>query len=102
MKKMTFETNKDVTMVEFGFLKDNLMFFLYNEGEQSAVGCFLLNLATSNLDEDVKISGDDDCVSQINLHPQDDESIMADCFTLVNRVMSTITVATVCVRFLFS
>jgi hypothetical protein len=99
MRKMNFDTMKDVTMTEFGFLKNNLMFILYNEGEQSAVGCYLVHLGATNLDEDVKISSEDDCVHNITLHPQDDESIMADCFILVNRVMSTITVATVCVSF---
>jgi hypothetical protein len=99
MRKMSFDTMKDVTMIEFGFLKNNLMFLLYNEGEQSAVGCYLVHLGATNLDEDVKISSEDDCVHNITLHPQDDESIMADCFILVNRVMSTITVATVCVSF---
>ena len=82
MRKMSFDTMKDVTMIEFGFLKDNLMFLLYNEGEQSAVGCYLIQLVEGCLDEDVKISSEDDTVSNITLHPQDDESIMADCFIL--------------------
>jgi hypothetical protein len=96
---MNFDTMKDVTMIEFGFLKNNLMFLLYNENSPLTVGCYLVHLGATNLDEDVKISSEDDCVHNITLHPEDDEFFMADCFISVTRVMSTITVATVCVSF---
>ena len=101
LKTLTFDTQKDVTFIEFGFLKDNLMFMLFNEGEQSTVGCYLIQLGSIDLNQDVKISADDDYVQVVTLHAQDDESIMADSYVLVNRVMSTITIATVCVIFFF-
>ena len=98
LKTFTFETKIDATIIEIGFLNENLMFFLYNEGETAAVGVFLIQLGNFDLKDNIKISDSDDCVQRVTLHNQDEESIMSDCYALVNRVMCSITLATVCDR----
>jgi hypothetical protein len=99
LRTMTFDTQKDVTFIEFGFLRDKTMFLIYNEGEKAVVGTFMINLNAVNTSADFSIKDQDDCVQCVTLHEQDDESIMIDAYILVNRVMSTITMATVCVSF---
>ena len=76
------------------------MFFLFNEGEIAAFGVFLIQIGNFSLEDNIKVSDGDDCVQRVTLHSQDEESIMADCYALVNRVMCSITLATVCVCFL--
>lgn len=96
ISKIQFDCNSDVTFIEFGYLKDNLMFLLYNEGEKATVGCYLLHLGAIDLENNPKIGETDEIVQKLTLHEQDDESIMADAYVLVNRIMQTITIATAC------
>ena len=44
--KLNFSTDLNATFVEFGFLSEDKMFLLFNQGEKDKLGCYLLNLAT--------------------------------------------------------
>lgn len=40
ISKIDFTIQNEYTFVEFGFLQDDLMFVMYNEGEKAIVGCY--------------------------------------------------------------
>lgn len=91
-----FTTDFDATFVEFGFLTENKMFLLFNQGDKATVGCYLINIGALDLcsKEILNVTHNDENVELVLLHEQDDESIMIDAYCLVNRMMQTITVAT--------
>ena len=76
------------------------MFFLYNEDQTSANGVFLIQLGNFDLKKNINIKDSDDVVQRITLRNKDEDSIMSDCFALVNRTFGSITLATIYVCFL--
>lgn len=94
--KINMEISSDVTLIEMGFLTDNKMVLIWNAGEKAEVGCFLVNLGNYSLETNTEISlkeeGDD--VEKVVLHKDGEDSIMADAYFLVNKVMQSITVTT--------
>merc|ERR1712226_1078659 len=69
------------------------------QGEKATVGAFLIDLGSQVVGENMTIQENDtNLVKNVLLHPEDEDSIMIDSFTLVNRVMHSITFSTVCNR----
>ena len=64
-KKNIFEYKSDVTQVEFGFLKDDLMFILYNANEIPDSGIYLIHVDAYDLNSGPTIYEDEDAVHKV-------------------------------------
>jgi hypothetical protein len=47
-----------MTIVEYGFLKDEAMFLMYNMNDKPESGIFLINMNTYNFSSDMVIKAD--------------------------------------------
>jgi hypothetical protein len=56
MNKITFEFSESITPVEFGFIKDNLLFILYNADDKPDSGIYLIDIGAHDFASDITIS----------------------------------------------
>ena len=93
IKKIQFEIKSDVTQIEFGFLKEDLMFLLYNANEVADTGAFLINIGAYDLNSNPKIIEDEDGVQKVVQHDESDP-VQLDGQVLVDKMMQAIAVTT--------
>lgn len=93
ISKFKFEVTSDVTLIELGFQKDDLMFILYNANEDADSGVFLINLKSYNLKNSPTIKEQDDTCTKLCLHGEDDPALQ-DGQVLIDRIMQAIAVTT--------
>jgi len=75
IERMNFNVESDVTLIEFGFLKENIMFILYNANEEADSGVFLINLSSYTTNDTPNIQEKDDNVTKLTLHGEDDPAL---------------------------
>ena len=93
IKKIQFEIKSDVTLIEFGFLKEDLMFLLYNANEVADTGAYLINIGAYDLNSNPKIIEDEDGVQKVTLHDETNP-VQLDGQVLVDKMMQAIAVTT--------
>ena len=67
MSKINFEFTENLTVVEYGFLRDETMFVLYNSNDKPESGFFALSLQTHSYTSDITLKADGDQCQKIVL-----------------------------------
>jgi len=60
MNKITFEYTENITLIEFGFIKDDLLFVLYNANDKPDSGVYLINIGDYDFSTDITINDQGD------------------------------------------
>lgn len=86
MNKITFEYSENITPIEFGFIKDDVIFVLYNSNDKPDSGVYLINIGNHKFSEDITISNNADNCQKLTLQGEDEPDIF-DGRIIVDKVL---------------
>lgn len=91
MNKITFEFTDNITPIEFGFIREDLLFILYNANDKPDSGVYLVNIGAHDFTSDITINDKGDNCQKLCLQGEQDPDIF-DGRIIVDKVLQTITV----------
>jgi hypothetical protein len=91
MNKITFEFTESITPIEFGFIREDLLFILYNANDKPDSGVYLINIGNHDFTSDITVNDQNDNCQKLTLQGEDDPDIF-DGRIIVDKVLQTITV----------
>jgi hypothetical protein len=86
MNKITFEFSESITPIEFGFIKDNLLFILYNCNDKPDSGIYLINIGAHDFARNITVSDKGENCQKLCLQGEEDPDIF-DGRIIVDKVL---------------
>ena len=91
MSTITFNFTDNITPIEFGFIKDDVLFILYNSNDKPESGVYLVNIGNHDFSSPISFADNSDNCQKLILQGEDDPDIF-DGRIIVDKVLQTITV----------
>ncbi len=89
--KIIFQFTEDCSVLDLGFLKDNIMFILYNSNQKADSGIFLINISEYDYASEMTFYDKGDNCQKLTLQGENDPEIF-DGRIIIDKILQTLTV----------